>query len=1236
MTRISSLRTNKWIRRAAIVLCVFLALWLLTWLAMPPLLRAGLEKFASQTLGRQVTVERVDFKPGSLELTLDNLRIAAASPTQPPQFELGRLYINAAFESLVQRAPVIDALRIEHPMVRVRRIKGGGFDFDDILARLASPPEQPKPQSPLPRFAVYNIAVTGGGADFVDEDLPKPQVQRLRDLTLGVPFLNSLPSHRTLTVKPKLAFTLNGSHFGSGVQSTPFTSDRKTAGQVKFQRLDLSRFLSYLPPDLPIRPQAGILSADLNFAFEHGTQADHLRISGTVGLHQVRINDAQGRQTLAWDGLTLNLADVQPFGGRVHLSEFRLDTPRINVARAANGQINVIPPAAHTASPPSSTSPQKQKTASDKKAAPGKSSPWKIQVDRFVLHAAKIDWNDAMLAPPAAFTLGPFELDAGNFSWASDTDRVALERLQLDSLALAQGTTLLNRIGHITLQNTDIDLTEHKVALGALAIADPKLLVDRDRRGQWMFQRWLPPTPSKPAGKKTKSAGKKTPAAAQASSKPWSITLASATLQGGAVSYSDASTPKTAAFEISDLALKAQNIALDKLNARWPLEFSGRLAARTRAETQTSPQKTSREESANPGYFEYKGVLAIDPLAVQGNLNLRALPIHAFRPYLSTRLPNINLQRALFSYKGQAGFGLDKTGMRVHLAGDTSLDDLRINSALAGNAGVSGRLDPRQRRLLNWKTLSLRGVSLKLSPTQPIRFDVKQTTLTDFFARLLIDPSGHLQLRNYTQSTPIAPDARPEDTESTADAEKKTAPPKTASATATATATATADKTSTDTAQAASPSTPGPSSSTPSSKTADAAPVIHFGPIVLVNGVIDFTDHFIKPNYSANLSKLTGKLSAFSTTPRNGQPQLGELELHGNIQQTGTLKVSGKLNPLVKPIELNIDAKVRDIELAPLSPYSGHYVGYGIERGKLNADVNYKVTPDGQLTATNQIMLDQLKFGDQAQAGALRTLPVKLAVALLADREGVIKVELPVSGSINDPQFKIGALVWKALLNIIAKAATAPFNLLINGFSGGSQGSAIAFAPGSATLSADQRANLDKAAQALLERTALKLTIIGTADLERERDAYQREHLRQLVQAEHLRRARTSQGAKKTSDKTDDKTDDEAAVDAAPLNDAEYSVALRAIYKRADISKPRNFIGIAKDISQADMEKLLMTSISVDQDTIRKLASTRAAVVRDELLAHKVPPERIFLGAEQIQASNTDWKPEVQLKLDTR
>src|SRR5690606_1725900 len=158
------------------------------------------------------------------------------------------------------------------------------------------------------------------------------------------------------------------------------------------------------------------------------------------------------------------------------------------------------------------------------------------------------------------------------------------------------------------------------------------------------------------------------------------------------------------------------------------------------------------------------------------------------------------------------------------------------------------------------------------------------------------------------------------------------------------------------------------------------------------------------PNYSANLTGLVGEIGEMG----GGKP--ADLKLEGRVDNTGTVSIEGRIDPIGAPLFLDLKAKARDIDLPALSPYSGKYVGYGIEKGKLSVDVAYRLE-NGQLAAENRIVLDQLTFGEPVDSPDALKLPVLFAVSLLKDRNGVIDVDLPISGSLDDPQFSIAGLV---------------------------------------------------------------------------------------------------------------------------------------------------------------------------------------------------------------------------------
>ena len=146
--------------RLGIAAIVFAVLWSSAWFVVPPIVKGQAEKAASDKLGRRLTLGHVAFNPWTLELIVDDIALAGASEGAPPQLVVKRVHADAALTSLFRFAPVIDALDIDAPMLRLSRLGDGRYDIDDVLQRLATLPTSEEPA----RFAVHNIVVHGGGA----------------------------------------------------------------------------------------------------------------------------------------------------------------------------------------------------------------------------------------------------------------------------------------------------------------------------------------------------------------------------------------------------------------------------------------------------------------------------------------------------------------------------------------------------------------------------------------------------------------------------------------------------------------------------------------------------------------------------------------------------------------------------------------------------------------------------------------------------------------------------------------------------------------------------------------------------------------------------------------------------------------------------------------------------------------------------------------------------------------
>ena len=390
----------------------------------------------------------------------------------------------------------------------------------------------------------------------------------------------------------------------------------------------------------------------------------------------------------------------------------------------------------------------------------------------------------------------------------------------------------------------------------------------------------------------------------------------------------------------------------------------------------------------------------------------------------------------------------------------------------------------------------------------------------------------------------------------------------------------------------------GESGPRPASATSEPTHDIRIDRIRFVDSRLNFTDHYVKPNYSADVGELAGTVTGLSSDPQSR----GTLDLRGRYDHTSPVLIEGTINPLAPELFADVTAKGTDIELPKLSAYSQRYAGYGISAGKLDLDVRYHIE-NGKLEGRNKILLEQLTFGEKVESPDAIKVPILFAVNLLKDKDGRIDLELPVSGSLDDPQFEISGLIGQVVSNLLQKAISRPFEFLSAVFSGGgggdsgSGGSANAkpddlayvdFAPGIADLDAQGRGKLEKLAKLLGERPGLRLEVASRLDEPREERAWRFAQLRRIV-ADAKRRALGVQGD-------------------VTVDDAEYPKFVRSAY--ADAKLPPG------DFSVATMETRLLDRITVDDGILHKLAEDRARRVMGYLTSDEhVAADRVALAS---------------------
>lgn len=241
--------------------------------------------------------------------------------------------------------------------------------------------------------------------------------------------------------------------------------------------------------------------------------------------------------------------------------------------------------------------------------------------------------------------------------------------------------------------------------------------------------------------------------------------------------------------------------------------------------------------------------------------------------------------------------------------------------------------------------------------------------------------------------------------------------------------------------------------------------------ILVENGDVDFSDASLFMPFATKISKLEGVLMDIDST----RPTMGTFE--GVVGKSGFSKIGLKLLPYDPKKSTEVKFSFKDIDLVDVTPYSGQFLGYKIEKGKLNLTLNYDVK-DSKLNGSNVVNLDTLTLGEKVESKDAVNLPLSLAISILSDQNNQINIDLPVTGDLNDPDFKYGGIVWEAVKKLFADITLAPFRFLGNMLGLSSQDlNTIDFMPANAELIVSEQAKIADFIKLTTAKPKMKLSI---------------------------------------------------------------------------------------------------------------------------------------------------------------
>lgn len=377
----------------------------------------------------------------------------------------------------------------------------------------------------------------------------------------------------------------------------------------------------------------------------------------------------------------------------------------------------------------------------------------------------------------------------------------------------------------------------------------------------------------------------------------------------------------------------------------------------------------------------------------------------------------------------------------------------------------------------------------------------------------------------------------------------------------------------------------------------------------LIDSSANFADQTLRPPFATGIVGLEGTITGLSSDPDSR----AEVELDGKVDRYAPVEIRGQVNYLSATSFTDVTAKFENIELPAFTPYSGKFMGYKIEKGKLTANLKYKVV-DRQLDARHHFTIDQLTLGEKVASPDATKLPVKLAIALLKDRNGVIDLDLPISGSVDDPQFRVGPIIWKMFVNLIVKIVTSPFALIGSMFGAGEEVRYVDFPFGSADLDAGASERLSGVGKALGDRPGLNLEVPLVYDATNDTGALVAARMRESLLA--------AAGPKRAAD----------AAALAELRNSdidEFQEVLDAAWREATGEKraprPERQKDEDKDAwkqrSVESAEQALRERVAIGSDELAALAKRRADAVRDALIGGGgLAPERVFITADTAKA----------------
>lgn len=1048
-------KASRWYGRAIWGGCVFLAYLLVGFLVLPPIIKSQIVKHLPVATQRQVAIRQVKCNPLALSLTVRGLSLAEADGSVFASFE--EMYVNFQLSSIARFAWTFAEIGLKQPYSHVQITQDGRPNFANMFAktpRRAPVPEAEKAKR-LPRVNVWHLHVDDGAVVLDDQTHRVPLHSEFRPINLALTNLTTRVGRDSL-----YSFTASsdsGKSFSwiGFLMVQPFES----RGHFEVVRGELGKLTPLLRDHLRAEITNGYYNLRADYSIASGTNGFDAGITnGAFELSGLKIKDLNTSETVAsLPSLSIGPVDFNLRQRTLHAGLVRMAGLTKTVRIEKDGQINLHmllePPVRQTE--PESTN----------KPAVVTAAPWIISVDEFTLDEAAIAFAD--LSRPSRFEtiLKPFRVQVKQFTTRPNSDAayefmitseaaetvsgagtfsiaplhssggIKLASLELRKYApffqeFLRGEILAGRASAETQYNyigasngSRVTISNAGVALAGFRLR----AADADETVVAIPSLSVERTEASSADRTVRIGMVRSSGGSMLARQHKDGSLNLMSLVNRPVEQGTRTNTVPSELAVATHAVQLpwsaliEEISLDNYTIRVEDEKLAKPASLGIDQLALNVKGLSTASNTPVAAMLAARFNEAGTVAVQGVARIR--PVMADLDVSVTNLDLRPFQPYFNEYvRLTLGSGRVNSKGRVRYAPSGTGSPLLKYTGEISLANFATGDQVLSKEFISWDALDLDGITLDLQPNQ---LQLQEVRWRGLKTSVIIGPDHRLNL------AAVLPE---KDSGSTMAVDSK------------------------------SPFTE-PSRGFP----------IQLSSLVFEDAAFHFADESIEPHGVFDIKEFRGTIKGLSS-------ELGttaNLDVNGNVDAHAPFSISGKINPLAKDLCLDLAMTLTNTDLTAFTPYMETYAGYPLAKGKLSMALRYAIDQK-QLKAENKFLIDQFTLGPRNDNTNATALPVKLAVALLKDRNGRIDLDVPLSGRIDDPQFRIAPLIGKVILNLIVKAAASPFALLGAAFGGGEELSFVDFSPGRADILESEAPKLDKLVRALYDRPALSLEISGS------------------------------------------------------------------------------------------------------------------------------------------------------------